>query len=152
MIHWKELTREGRIEAIRSVWFPGCSTAQIAANFADTTRNAIIGVYNRYGKEFLSDKPLRSHAAADADKKHKNRRARKAMRFLPVPPKPLPPLVEIAFEHRLCGKPLLKLGANECKWSVNDASGEDLHIFCGMPADGSYCHHHRTRAHQPRTP
>lgn len=150
MIHWKELTREGRIEAIRSVWFPGCSTAQIAANFKDVTRNAIIGMYHRFPNS-LTDKPLRSHAAADADKKHKNRRARATMRFLPshAISKPLPQPVEIAFEHRLCGKPLMMLQSGECRFSVNDASGEDLHLFCALPADGAYCHHHKSRAHQP---
>lgn len=152
MIHWKELDSQGRIDAIRAVWFPGCSTREIAASLVGTTRNAVIGMYHRFPNS-LTDKPLVKRGIIDevAAKSRKDRKRRAPVTFLfaDKTSKPLPPLVEIAFEHRLCGKPLMMLQSSECRFPVNEASGEDLHLFCALPADGSYCGHHRQRAHQP---
>lgn len=149
---WKSLNTAEKIDAIRAFWFSGCSTREIAASMEGVTRNAIIGMYHRFPNS-LTDKPLVKRGIIDdvAAKSRKDRKRRAPVTFLfaDKTSKPLPQPVEIAFEYRLCGKPLLKLGANECKWSINDASGEDLHLFCALPADGSYCHHHKTRAHQP---
>ncbi|TGQ11208.1 hypothetical protein EN858_14900 [Mesorhizobium sp. M4B.F.Ca.ET.215.01.1.1] len=51
----------------------------------------------------------------------------------------------------VCGKPLMMLNANECRWPVNDAGRDELHLFCGHPTETSYCEHHASRAVQPRT-
>ncbi len=149
MIHWKQIGTMGRIDAIRQVWFSGCSTAQIAAHFEGATRNAVIGIYHRYGLSHLFDKPLVARSAInDAGRKSKKRRiARPAINFL-APSKPLPEPVEAPTEARLCGKPLTMLQAKECRWPVNNAVGDEVHLFCAIPADRMYCAHHIGRAYR----
>ncbi len=58
------------------------------------------------------------------------------------PPKlhKLPKPDRTVFECR--SVPLLDLNRGECKWPVNDAAIGELHLFCGNPADGSYCRSH----------
>lgn len=150
--HWRELGTLGRIEAIRSVWFPGCSTSQIAANFHDVTRNAIIGIYNRYGRSHLSDKPLTARSPinkAGVEKKQR-RIVRAPANFKPAALfKLIPEPVKVATETNLCGKPLMMLQARECRWPVNDPEPMGIHLFCGLDADGAYCAHHRSRAYRP---
>lgn len=152
MIHWKELGTQGRIDAIRSVWAPNCSAAQIAAHFDGATRNSVIGAYHRHGKHLL-DMPLTARSAInEAGRKSKQLRAARAtvsVRPEPSQPKPLPVPRLIDSEHRLCGKPLVMLKAKECRWSVNEEEQGGLHLFCGRPAEGSYCAHHRMRSYQP---
>lgn len=147
MIHWREIGTLAKIEAIREVWFPGCSTAQIAAHFNDVSRNAIIGIYNRYGPTHLADKPLNARSPINkAGVERKKRVVARVVKFRGS--KPLPELVERAVEYRLCGKPLMMLEARECRFPVNEAEGEDIHLFCGRPAERSYCDHHHGRVFQ----
>lgn len=148
-IHWREIGTADKIEAIRKVWFPGCSTSQIAAHFNNVSRNAIIGIYNRYGQTHLADKPLNARSPINKAGVEKKKRLvfRAPANFKTS--KPMPEAIERAVEYRLCGKPLMMLHAHECRWPVNDASGEDVHLFCGMPAERSYCEHHHGRAMQP---
>lgn len=153
-VHWKSLDTLGRIEAIRSVWFSGCSTAQIAANLGGVTRNAIIGMYHRYPNS-LTDKPLTKHGAVGdvaAQKRKGNRRKASLFPFQLVTKtsKPMAPPVETEFEHRLVGKPLWILKASECRFPVNDAARDEVHLFCSLPAEQNrpYCAGHRVRAHR----
>ena len=150
MIHWRQLTTKGRIDAIRDVWVPGCSTAQIAAHMEGATRNAIIGMYHRFPNS-LTDRPLVSRGIAGNTSKAREKKKRNALTFLfaeKVVPKPLPAPRTTASEHRLCGKPLMLLQAKECKWPVNEAERGELHLFCAMPTEGTYCEHHKMRAYQ----
>lgn len=71
---WRELTVEGRIEVIKSVWEPSMSGRDIAAAVSSAvgesvTRNAVIGMYTRYPQE------LSSHPMAGAAKRAKKPRA-----------------------------------------------------------------------------
>jgi len=150
MMHWKELGTQGRIDAIRAVWVPGCSTRQIAAHFKDATRNAIIGIYNRYGDTHLVDKPLRSKLAIGAERKSRKRPEPGTSLFKVRTSKPLPRATEEAGEAQLCGKPMMMLQAKECRWTVNDASPDELNLFCGRPSEASYCSHHVRRAYLVR--
>ncbi len=147
-IHWRELTTFGKIDAIRSVWFWGCSTAQIAANLGGVTRNAIIGIYHRFPNSLI-DMPLTSRGSVGRRKEPKNkpRRARNEMRQH-HPPKPLPEPTLVATEVHLCGKPLTMLQAKECRWPVNNAVGDDVHLFCALPSERVYCTHHIGRAYR----
>lgn len=164
MIHWRQLTTKGRIDAIRDVWVPGCSTAQIAAHMEGATRNAIIGMYHRFPNS-LTDRPLVSRGIAGNTSKAREEKKRKqspeanSLGFLwrdiaghpfraqKAAPK-LPAPKTTASEHRLCGKPLMLLQAKECKWPVNEAARGELHLFCAMPTEGTYCEHHKMRAYQ----
>jgi len=152
-INWKNIGTQGRIDAIRSVWVPKCSAAQIAAHFEGATRNSIIGTYHRHIAH-LFDTPLTARSAInEAGRKKKQRIAapRRAVAFIRPEPgvsKPLPAPRAVAHEAKLCGKPLLMLNAHECRWPVNDADREQLHLFCGMPAESTYCAHHKIRSHR----
>lgn len=143
---WKHMGTQGRIDAIRATWKDGSSASQIAAHFHGVSRNAIIGIYNRYGTTHLVDKPLRSPIRTHAAKKPK----RRVLKIKPSPMRPLPkpdPLF-VANEFHLCGKPMMMLQAKECRFAVNDAEGDELHLFCGMPAERSYCAHHHARVYR----
>ena len=52
-------------------------------------------------------------------------------------------------DHDKCSRnvPMMELQAGACKWPVNDAAKGEQHLFCGLPADGSYCEQHRKRAY-----
>lgn len=57
---WHQLTIQGRIDAIKAVWHPGMSAAQIADSLPGCpSRNAIIGVYHRHAKH-LAAYPLQT--------------------------------------------------------------------------------------------
>jgi hypothetical protein len=154
MIHWRELTTHGKIDAIRGVWFAGCSTAQIAANLMGVTRNAIIGMYHRFPNSLI-DMPLTARGPIGPRHETREKRLRGIRKsrgeMSPHHRKPLPEPKFVATEVHLCGKPLMMLQAKECRWSVNDATGYELHLFCALPAEGTYCHHHKLRAYRPQT-
>lgn len=142
---WRSLDTQGRIEAIRQVWFPGCSTTQIAAKLGGVTRNAVIGIYHRYPNS-LVDVPLSKRGVVGDLAERKKRRASVTFLFSDKTSKPLRADPIFAEESSLCGKPLMMLKAKECRWPVNEPEADELHLFCGMAAEGSYCHHHKARA------
>ncbi|WP_287257678.1 GcrA family cell cycle regulator [Mesorhizobium sp.] len=146
---WRAMDTQGRIEAIRQAWFPGCSTAKIAAQLEGVTRNAIIGMYHRFPNSLL-DKPLVSRGpVGNIGERKKKRRASVTFLFADKTSKPLKAAPIFAEEPILCGKPLTMLQAKECRWPVNDAEPSELHLFCGLPSEGSYCGHHLTRSYRP---
>lgn len=144
MIHWREMGTQGRIDAIRSVWSPGCSSAMIAANFSDVSRNAIIGIYARYGRTHLADTPLRSPILAFGSRKPKQRTYAVKVPAMQAPRPSAPEMTE----HHLAGKPMMMLEAKECRFPVNDAVGEELHLFCARPAERSYCAFHAGKSYR----
>jgi len=145
---WRTMDTQGRIEAIRQAWFPGCSSAKIAAQLEGVTRNAIIGMYHRFPNS-LTDKPLVSRGPVGniAERKKKSR-ASVTFLFAAKTSKPMKAAPIFAEESALCGKPLVMLMAHECRWPVNDSERDELHLFCGMPAEGSYCAHHKLRSYR----
>lgn len=142
---WRHMGTVGKIEAIRAVWVEGCSASQIAATFKGVSRNAVIGMYNRYGKTYLSDTPLQSPPLAVSSKARTRRTyaVKPAPLIKPPRPEPLEPT-----EYKLAGKPLMMLQAKECRFPVNDAEGDQLHLFCARPTERSYCAHHAGRVYR----
>jgi hypothetical protein len=144
-MHWQQMSTAEKIEAVKTIWQPGMSANQIAANFNGATRNAVIGMYGRY-PDLLNDTPLkRPTASVIAMVKAKVRR-----RIAPSAKRP-GAHVECLFEEpqsewHVCGKPLVRLGAKQCKWPVNDAAAAEMHLFCSAPAEGSYCAAHAKRS------
>jgi hypothetical protein len=151
-LHWKYLTTEGRIEAIKSKWHLGISGLQLS-KLLGTTRNGVIGMYNRY-RHLMPDHPL-NRQTEGLRKASEARRQR-----LPKQPKakavkrtPAAPFVRLqqVDEDYGPGVPMGKLGAfgRECRWAVNDAPRPEDHRFCGRPSDGPWCEHHKARSTAP---
>jgi hypothetical protein len=127
-IQWQSLNVPGKIDAIASVYKPGMSGADIAAQFEGATRCAVISVYNRYPQEFV-DIPLEGKSGP----KPGTIRQVEQMRH--------------SGETHVCGRPLALLERYQCRWAVNDAGPGETHLFCGLPAKASYCEHHTLRAY-----
>jgi GcrA cell cycle regulator len=146
-IHWRQLDTTGRIQAIRSVWVAGCTSKEIAAHFDGATRNAVIGMYHRYPNSLI-DKPLApGHVVYDpGTQKIRRRRSSTAFPTANKLSKPLvaPPIV--ASEQHVCGKTMMMLKRQQCKWPVNDPDKADLHLFCGIATRTIYCEVHAVRS------
>lgn len=137
-IHWKLLPTSGKIEAIKYVWQPGMSAAKIASRFDGATRNAVIGVYQRYRKD-LFDYPLCTPTEV-SNAIRKARRAREGSP--PIAPRAL----ATPMAPHVAGVPLALLAPHQCKWPVNDAARGESHLFCASPAEKSYCAFHASRS------
>ena len=144
-IHWRQLSTAEKIEAVKSTWFAGISAREIAAHFNGATRNAVIGLYDRYPDDLASAPLNRPKGAGRAEARAKTGRnfiIRKPSERKPFSPAPI---IEPAGEYHVCGRPLMMLGARQCKWPVNNAEVGETHLFCCMPANGSYCEAHAAR-------
>ncbi len=158
-----------RIALLTKLWTEGYTASQIAGQFGDVTRNAVIGKVHRLG--------LSGRAATS-----RFRPARMKVRTRPKAPAPhthmhyptmgnaaLAPVAEVMEKTRTapflrpvprpaeaaapacCDRvSLLDLPEYGCRWPVGDPEHEDFG-FCGArKADGfSYCEHHAKVAYQP---
>lgn len=156
---WTELKADGKAEAIKAIWEPDISAAQIAANFHGASRNAVIGFYNRHKDKLLEyplqlppkNKPCLWHERRKAQGKAERQKRKKVVVRLfdsePLPkPKAPPP------EAR--NVPLMDLQARECRFATNDADKGDIHLFCGCRTEWneSYCEYHMQIAWKPFRP
>lgn len=164
---WRTLTTQQRIDAVKAVYRPGMSAAQIADALPyETSRNAIIGLIHRHGKKIdgiqLRLPPVAINSMARAKKvkvkaapkpsRHRTIRGGRVsvnkIRGLRRPPR----LPSLAIERELeMPKPvprrltLMQLGPRSCRWCVNDPEpGAAGHLFCGETTDigKSYCGYH----------
>ena len=142
-IHWKSLNTAGKVAAIRSVYEPGMTTREIASFFRGSSRNAIIGMYSRYPDQ-LADCRLLPTGMKSVRRERKEKTVSLSAQYFKKPKKQY----REGVEAHLCGKPLMALERDQCRWPVNDADVGDLHLFCGMPSTGSYCEHHSSRAYR----
>lgn len=157
-LHWKSLPTSDKIEAIKTVWIPEASASEIASCFNGATRNAIIGVYHRYTSE-LAGHPLRTPSRLmravrqRRDPSHSEGAVRQrrdpAIKLKPHATYTMREAPVSVGEAHLCGKPLVMLEHKECKFPVNEAEQGGLHLFCGLPTEGSYCAHHKMRSYHP---
>ena len=133
------------LPAVKSSWPPAdrariadmlrkkMSAGRIAAHFG-CTRHDIIGLVGRdpaLKVIGLQGGPPPRPKTPGAKPSRRSALARPASEPLIIPP---------AIECRTV--PMLDLGANECRWPVNDAARGELHLFCGNPASGPYCPGH----------
>lgn len=148
-IHWRDLSAEGRIEAIKTVYEPGMSASEIAARIGGITRNAIIGMYGRH-RHLKTECSLRPFRTCTRSRKGEAKPRRKPVnldalvRF--VKPEPVE-RIDIPEAH-LCGQPLVRVHKGQCWWPVNEAERNELHLFCGQPTEATYCAHHVSRAYR----
>lgn len=169
-MEWRDLTPEGRVEAIKAVWEDGMSSKQIACAlpYHGVSRNAVIGILHRHKAKLtgIHLQPFGSNGWVKGNpRKPRKSRAKPAGERLPrpaprprikvvspsilfehAPSKPLPEPAFVPGERLTVGRPIHMLGHGECRWAVNDADKGELHLFCGAPADGSWCECHRRKS------
>jgi GcrA cell cycle regulator len=158
-----------RIALLTKLWTDGYTASQIAGQFGDVTRNAVIGKVHRLG---LSGRAATSRFRPSRMKVRSRPRTAELHTHMHYPTagntalqpvaqvmekthaspmlRPLPrPLEAVA---PACGElvGLLDLTENGCRWPVGDPQHEDFG-FCGScKTDGSsYCEHHTKVAYQP---
>jgi GcrA cell cycle regulator len=132
----------------------GLSAAQIGAQLG-ISRNAVIGKVGREqalsrigfawkrAQPFAGKHPDRLKAIrANQPKLKSDKPKRIRMAYNTTPPEP---------EHTVA-KPMLLLGAHDCRWPINDADRDEQHLFCaGITESGkSFCAHHLHRAFDHR--
>jgi hypothetical protein len=146
-IHWPTLSTEARIEAIKATWHLGISMLGIAKRL-NASRSSIAGFYFRH-RDKLPDHPLNRQTESLAKAAEARRQRVKAQpKAKAVKRTPVAPFVRLqrVDEDYGPGVPMLELAGHQCRWAVNDAPRPEDHLFCGRPADGSYCAHHTTRS------
>jgi hypothetical protein len=147
LIDW---TDDERKAVCAAFYKGGESAAQIAARFG-TSRNSIIGIAHRHGKRFGFERKGRVTDPGGPAKKGRSPASPRQ-----APPRPIvpredwrPPQVAMKKAPPAPVLPprkvtLAELKKGDCKFAVtpHDAA-PDAHLFCGLPAEGSYCPHHQ---------
>jgi GcrA cell cycle regulator len=130
----------------------GKSASEIGAELG-VSRNAVVGRVHRNPE--LAKIGFARSPGKQGPRQRKSDKPRARPRIAVVSPSilfdhapavPLPEPVFIPGERHTVGRPILMLGHGECRWPVNDADRGELHLFCGAPADGSWCECHRRRS------
>lgn len=133
---------EEREELLRKLWTDGLSCSQIAGQFGDISRNAVIGKVHRLGLESRKRKPKTILSRAEKARRQAERRAHNLAERLLYRTKDgrLPPLkiVETIPAAPFLGVPLLDLEWRQCRFPRGD--GANI-TFCGQPTEigQSFC-------------
>lgn len=159
---WRAATKAERAARIVEVYKPGMSAHDVAMAVPAPSRNAVLGLYHRWGARLMPGvKFLRAVPSEDTVRRRQRVKGstrstaqhvisanvalarERALMGDPTPEKRLhnhkPPVVEGLATLDL---PLTELGRHDCRW-VTQYEG---YLMCGLPAkDGSsYCPaHHR---------
>lgn len=148
MFHWNP----DNITEVATLLKQGLSAAQIGAQLG-ISRNAVIGKVGR--DESLSRIGFAWTRAQHFAGKNPERLKVKTLNFKSDKPKrmkrPAVALVAPDPEYTVA-KPMLLLGARDCRWSINSAEQDEIHLFCaGTTESGkSFCPHHHHRAFDHR--
>jgi len=149
-IDWTDDERKAICAAF---YVDGESAGQIASRMG-ISRNSIIGIAHRHGARFGfgrkgNDTVKGPPVAAGERRKRRQPPPRPTVpredwrpARVPLAKKPPAPVLP---PRRLT---LLSLKHGECHFAVtpHDAA-PDAHLFCGLPADGIYCDHHKGICH-----
>ena len=154
-----------RIDAIKELYEPGMSALSITMALCergfDVSRNAVIGMYTRYGDNALKDCPLLPQGVNRSRAVGKPRGPYNVKPRDPKPPRPkasakpkqakasnvVPfalPAGAFTYVATAPTKPLRSVPDGECKWAIS-GDGFDAQ-FCAQETTGrnvSYCDHHR---------
>lgn len=137
-----EWTQE-HVEIIRTMLLDNKPASKIASVLG-RSRNAVLGKIHR--ERNLKDAAALRYQPKSKYAPGKNPNSRRPMKV--KPPKPQGneeniPLPKSTDEWPWVGRPLVKLEAGMCLWSVNDAAVGELHLFCGEPISAHrYCARH----------
>jgi len=148
MFHWNP----DNITEVATYLKQGLSAAQIGAQLG-CSRNAVIGKVGR--DEKLSRIGFAYTRAQHFAGKNPERLKVKTLNFKSEKPKrlrrPAVALVAPDPEHTVA-KPMLLLGANDCRFPINDAEPDEIHLFCSATTESgkSFCPHHHHRAFDHR--
>lgn len=130
-------TAEDRDAIIQAFDVDGLSAALVAERFR-TSRSAILGLLHRHrrakGLEAARRKPAQARQPAQT---------RSGTR-----PRPSPPAAPVQEARAVASRPpravpMADLRRNECRFAVTPHDQPaDAHLFCGLPATGSWCDRH----------
>ena len=154
-----------RIERMTLLWRAGKSAGEIALEFGDVSRNAVIGRLHRSGLRDDAREHRRSHGRSllrvakphptpkrrrRAIQKSRNPEIQKSLRAEIEAPTPTIDDADIPLAQR---RDLDRLDGRCCHWPVGDPLAPGF-FFCGGPVnDGApYCPAHMARAHGPTSP
>lgn len=157
---WSKMPRDERIDAIKPLAAKGFSAGQIAREFLNASRNAIIGYCKRYNIS------LKNSPGSPPDRKRSPKmqarveRAENPVVRIPAakPAREIPDVVALApiskskaFDPIEGVKPvhLENLSQKQCHWPVNGLEGIEP-IFCGITTRHLYCSSHQRLAYVPR--
>lgn len=156
MSAWRELTADGKADAIRAAHTVGC-TAEALGRKLGCSRNAIIGVYTRR-RDLHATHPLHESTNAKAARRptpitapllEKKAKSMSGLKWVStkVSDEPLPEFPPAPATARRCR--LHEIERHECKWPVDEV--DDVHLFCGLPKrpERVYCDEHHALAYRP---
>lgn len=138
-----------RVELLKTLWNNGFSAAEIATQFGDLTRNAVIGKVHR---ERLAGR--NPGAINRIPRKRKSRLPENApveIVTAPLQSREIPTPIIVASE--LDVHPILTLTLRSCRWPIGDPKEPDFH-FCGCSSlpGRPYCAEHMAKAYVPIRP
>ena len=139
--HWTQENKDIVADGLKN----GLSAAQIAP-LVGYTRNAVIGVVHRdpvLNRIGFARRPAEQLLPRQRPQKPAAIRRTRTATVIRLPS------VE---RSQNIGKPLVMLGAHDCRWPINDADRDEAHLFCaGTTESGkSFCPHHHHRAFDHR--
>lgn len=150
---WQEMTKPERLDAIKLAWEIAPSAQGIASHIRGSTRNAIIGTYQRNRGE-LKMHPLGNYRTPHPKSDPNRPQAPKKYKTGPKPEtaqkpqasKPIPVVIVAPISKNI---PLVDLGRGICRFGT----GENPWRFCGHDTENEslYCPHHRKIVYQPRS-
>lgn len=141
-----------RVERLKKLYADGLSSSQIAREFGDISRNAVIGKIHRlYGSpEKRKHQTKRSQGSIVKPTRKQRVSPVKELRALAAEmeavssPADLPVSLHEPVEQNRRGVLLLELDQDGCRWPVNDAKPGEAHLFCNARQvfGSSYCEEH----------
>jgi GcrA cell cycle regulator len=132
---------DAAVTKLKELYEAGKSATEIAWNFDNCTRNAVIGKLHRAG---MINKPKRPRKPTELKREHPRPRRTKTEEPYGLERMVawLPPEPEKPAEMRKCS--LMQLTSRTCRFPIGDPKDHDFH-FCGNPVAGDgvvYCGYH----------
>ncbi|WP_265975581.1 GcrA family cell cycle regulator [Brucella intermedia] len=148
-----------RVETLKRLWAEGLSASQIAAQFGDISRNAVIGKVHRLGLASRKTTTVKvprknkAHASQHSVEKQASRPASTVIYGNTlVAVEEEPQHVQSAQVVPIFpGVTLMELRPSTCKWPIGDPLSPGFR-FCGARTENGspYCGYHACLAYQPR--
>lgn len=165
---WPRMNRDEKIRLVTAMLAEKATASQIAASFANCSRNPAIGFVHRIQKAGVKANFYNRPRSATVRSVKAPKLAKVASVAPPPPSAPelvveaapiaLPAVIEQFPDRDSYFRPLAgtapiagdDLEGGVCHWPVNGLYGSEP-IYCGEPADGPYCATHTRIAYQPQS-